>query len=119
MNMPAERPMVPDSSPESSPHAPATPRLDGAFTAVMIPLGAFAGIILLFALWTTDQLIIPGLSTEGVNDEVLLLNVRIGSTALIHAAVWGAGFLLVFILAGGALGFAVGKGLDRLARWGT
>jgi hypothetical protein len=86
---------------------------------VFIPLGAIAAVILLFALLTTDQLAIPGLSHRTLATEVSLLGVRLGSTSATHPYVWGFVFLGIFSLIGGGAGFLVGKGLDRLSRLGT
>jgi hypothetical protein len=110
--------MSPDLSPES-PHGPPPPRPDGAFTAVLIPLGAVAAVILLFALCTTDRLTIAGLTHKRTDGAVTLFDVRIGSTDFAHPGVWGVGFLAVFLALGGTVGWAIGKGLDRLCRWGT
>jgi hypothetical protein len=111
--------MIPVPSPDSSPHPPPPPRIGGAFTAVLIPLGAIAAIILLFALWTTDHLLIPGLGHKTAGTDVRLFGVRLGAAGDRDAIIWGIGIVTVFALAGGGLGFLAGKGLDRLSRWGT
>ena len=111
--------MLPDGLPISSPHPPPPPRLDGAFAAVMIPLGLVAGLILVFALWTTDQIVIPEFTHKSPGTEVKFLGVQIGSTSVIHHNVWGVGFILLLTLLGGGIGYLIGKGLDRLSQLGT
>lgn len=115
----ADRPMTPDDIADSSPHPPPPSRPDGAFTAVLLPLGAVAGVILLFALWTTDQLVIPGPADRPAAQAVEVFGLRVGSTESVPQAVWAGGFLLLAALLGGGLGLAAGKLLDRLSRWGT
>jgi hypothetical protein len=93
--------------------------VDGAFAAVMIPLGLVAGLIVVFALWTTEKIVIPQFTHKSADGDVRFFGAPIGSTELIHHNVWGIGFIVVFAAMGGGLGYLIGKGLDRLSGWGT
>jgi len=111
--------MVPDGLPISSPHPPPPPRVDGAFAAVLIPLGLVAGLILVFALWTTDQIVIPNFTNKSSESAVTFVGLQVGSTDLVHHNVWGITFIVLFSLLGGGVGYLIGKGLDRLSQLGT
>jgi hypothetical protein len=116
---PAEIQASPERSPEFRDGFPTVLRRDDWFTAVMLPVGAMTGVILLFALWTTDRLLIPGYSANHGTGDVILFGAVIGSTSIIGPAVWSAVFLLTFLLVGGTLGLLTGKSLGRLAHWRT
>jgi hypothetical protein len=123
MNASASRaPVEADMSPEQSPEIAGVPpvlRRDDWFTAVILPVGAMAGVILLFTLWTTDRLMIAGYSSPHADNTVTLFGFAIGSTDIIPPAVWGIAFLVVFTFAGGVIGLLAGKGIGRLAHWRT
>ena len=91
------KPVSPPVSEEVSHETPPTVRQDDSYTAVLIPLGAVAGMILLFALWTTDNLVIPGYSQRQANNDVVLFEMKLGSTDAVHHHVWGIGFVTVFV----------------------
>jgi hypothetical protein len=114
---PAEIQASPERSPEFRDGFPPVVRRDDWFTAVMLPVGAMTGVILLFALWTTDRLIIPGYSLNQADGNVVLFGTPIGSTEVVGPAVWGTGFLLIFLLVGSAFGMLAGKALSRMAHW--
>jgi hypothetical protein len=116
---PAEAQASPEQSPEFRDGFPPVLRRDDWFTAVLLPVGAVTGVILLFALWTTDRLLMPGYSGNYADSNVLLFGVAIGSTDVVGPAVWGIGFLLIFLLVGSAFGLLAGKALGRLAHWRT
>jgi hypothetical protein len=116
---PVETQSSPERSPEFCDGFPPVLRRDDWFTAIMLPVGAMTGVILLFALWTTDRLLIPGYSTNHGTADVILLGTAIGSTDAVGPAVWCVGFLLLFLLIGGTLGLLCGKSLSRLAHWRT
>jgi hypothetical protein len=77
------------------------------------------GVILLFALWTTDRLIVPGYTSNSTDRNIWLFGMAIGSADVVGPAVWSAGFLLISLLVGGTLGLLAGKALGRLAHWRT
>jgi len=93
--------------------------VDGAFAAVLIPLGLVAGLILVFALWTTDQIVIPNFTHQSSESAVTFVGLQIGSTEIIHHNVWGIAFIVLFAILGGGVGYLIGKGLDRLSNLGT
>lgn len=116
-------PVEPYSSPERSPEVrdgfPPVLRRDDWFTAFLLPIGAISGVILLFALWTTDRLVIPGYTHKAPDADVTLFGVTVGSTELAHPAVWGIALLLVFTIVGAAIGLLAGRLIGRLAHLGT
>lgn len=116
---PAEVPASPERSPEFRDGFPPVLRRDDWFTAVMLPVGAMTGVILLFALWTTDRLIIPGYSINHADGNVVLFGTPIGSTTVVGSVFWCVGFLLIALLLGSGIGLLSGKALGRLAHWRT
>ncbi|MSR52152.1 MAG: hypothetical protein EXS09_02550 [Gemmataceae bacterium] len=106
----------PPESPQPSQHP--TLRHD-LFTAVLLPIGAIAGIIFTFALLTTERLVIPGYTGEHSSDRVSFLDLHLGTTDTVHHYVWGIGFLAIFSGVGTVLGFLAGKGMGRLTHWKT
>ena len=116
---PIESSTSPERSPEIRDELPIALRRNDWFTAVLLPVGAMAGVIVLFALWTTDCLIVPGFSTTQSEGPVTLFGVAIGSTEIAAATVWVIVLLTVFILIGAALGLLAGKGIGRLSQWGS
>lgn len=112
--------MGPYQSPSESPEPSSQPALrQELFTAVFIPTGAIAGIILLFAVLTTEILVIPGFTPKHSETTVSLLDIQLGSTDNVHQYIWGIGFLATFVAVGSAIGYVAGKGLDRLSHWRT
>ena len=112
--------MGPYQSPSDSPEPSSHPNLrHDLFTAVFLPIGAIAGIILMFAVLTTEILVIPGLTSKHSETTVTLLDLPLGTTDNVHQYVWGIGFLATFAAVGSVLGYLAGKGLDRLTHWRT
>jgi len=112
--------MGPYQSPSESPEPASHPALrHELFTAVFLPIGAIAGIILMFAALTTEILVIPGFTSKHSETSVSLLDLQLGSTDNVHQYVWGIGFLATFVTVGSVLGHLAGKGLDRLSHWRT
>jgi len=112
--------MDPYQSPPESPEPTQHPSLrHDLFTAVLLPIGAIAGMIFTFALLTTERLAIPGLTQKDSQANVTLLDIHLGTTDNVHQYVWGIGFLAIFTGAGSVLGFLAGKGMGRLTHWGT
>ena len=111
--------MSPERSPENRDGLLTHLRHDDWFTAVLLPIGAMTGIIVLFALWTTDRLIIPGISNRAPQGDITLFGLVVGSTDLAPLALWVAVLLAVFVLIGAGLGMLAGKAIGRLSRWGT
>ncbi len=109
----------PERSPEMRDEAPLALRRNDWFTAVLLPVGAMAGVIVLFALWTTDTLIVPGYSGARPGSNITLFGVVIGSIEIAPAVAWVIALLIVFILVGSVFGLLAGKGLGRLTQWGT
>jgi hypothetical protein len=109
----------PPASPQSIEELPPRVRRDGWFTAVFVPVGAAAAVIVLFGLWTTEILVLPGYTGQLAKDDVVFAEVKLGSTNDVHRHIWAIGFLLSFLGIGGAIGLLIGKGMGRLSRWGT
>ena len=112
--------MGPYHSPSESPEPASHPKLQhDLFTAILLPCGAVAGLILLFAMFSTDRLIIPGLLSPDSGEEVRLFDVPIGSTVSIHENVWGACFAVILVGLGSAVGMLLGRLLGKIAHWRT
>lgn len=108
--------MIPHVSPErEEPPTPSRLR-DDWITAVLLPLGAFAGLIVLFALGTTGRLVVAGVTEPRDDGLVSVFGTAIGSTDVLPGWLWASGWLALFVGVGGTLGFLAGNLLRRMVR---